>query len=121
LGDKLAGAAGDYANVGQNIISVVDADSFWVDGYFEEIHLGSIHEGDPAEIKLMGYSRIIRGHVGSVARGINVPTRKPISRGGIGGSKRTVNRSIGDPRFQRERRVKDDARCSPNASGADPS
>jgi multidrug resistance efflux pump len=64
---------GDYANVGQNIISLVDADSFWVDGYFEEINLGSIHEGDPAEIKLMGYSQIVRGHVDSIARGINVP------------------------------------------------
>ena len=27
---------GDYATVGQRLISVVDADSFWVDGYFEE-------------------------------------------------------------------------------------
>ncbi len=64
---------GDYANVGQNIISLVDANSFWVDGYFEEIYLGSIHEGDPAEIKPMGYSQIVRGHVDSIARAINVP------------------------------------------------
>ena len=34
---NLLAELGDYANVGQNIISVVDADSFWVDGYFEEI------------------------------------------------------------------------------------
>src|SRR5258707_6144888 len=27
---------GDYINVGVNTISLVDADSFWVDGYFEE-------------------------------------------------------------------------------------
>jgi RND family efflux transporter MFP subunit len=72
---------GDYANVGQNIISLVDADSFWVDGYFEEINLGSIHEGDPAEIKLMGYSQIIRGHVGSIARGINVPNAQANQQG----------------------------------------
>src|SRR5258706_14747408 len=26
---------GDYASVGQKLISVVDTDSFWVDGYFE--------------------------------------------------------------------------------------
>jgi multidrug resistance efflux pump len=37
---------GDYANVGQNEISLVDADSFWIDGYFEETNLGPIHEGD---------------------------------------------------------------------------
>jgi multidrug resistance efflux pump len=67
----------DYANVGENLISVVDADSFWIDGYFEETSLGRIHEGDPATIKLMGYSQVVRGHVGSVARGINVPNAQP--------------------------------------------
>jgi len=36
---------GDYANVGQNIISVVDADSFWVDGYFEEIKIECMKSG----------------------------------------------------------------------------
>src|SRR5712691_6803601 len=45
---NLLAQLGDYANVGQNEISLVDADSFWVDGYFEETNLGSIHEGDPA-------------------------------------------------------------------------
>jgi multidrug resistance efflux pump len=78
---NLLAQLGDYANVGQNIISVVDADSFWVDGYFEEINLGTIHEGDPAEIKLMGYSQIIRGHVGSIARGINVPNAQANQQG----------------------------------------
>jgi multidrug resistance efflux pump len=68
---------GDYANTGQNEISVVDAGSFWVDGYFEETSVGPIHEGDPAEIKLMGYSQIVRGHVDSIARGINVPNAQP--------------------------------------------
>jgi multidrug resistance efflux pump len=78
---NLLAQLGDYANVGQNIISVVDADSFWVDGYFEEINLGTIHEGDPAEIKLMGHSQIIRGHVGSIARGINVANAQANQQG----------------------------------------
>jgi multidrug resistance efflux pump len=78
---NLLAQLGDYANVGQNIISVVDADSFWVDGYFEEINLGSIREGDPAEIKLMGYNQIVRGHVGSIARGINVPNAQANQQG----------------------------------------
>jgi multidrug resistance efflux pump len=63
---------GDYANVGRSVISVVDADAFWVDAYFEETQLGSIHEGDPAKLRLMGYSGIVEGRVGSVARGITV-------------------------------------------------
>ncbi len=68
---------GDYATVGQNIISLVDADSFWVDGYFEETNLDAIRAGDPATIKLMGYRRLIRGHVDSVARAINVANAQP--------------------------------------------
>jgi multidrug resistance efflux pump len=78
---NLLAQRGDYATVGRNVISVVDADSFWLDAYFEETQLGSIHEGDPAEIKLMGYSQTVRGHVGSVARGINVPNAQPNGQG----------------------------------------
>jgi multidrug resistance efflux pump len=70
---NLQAQLGDYATVGQRIISVVDADSFWVDGYFEETNLGRIREGDPATIKLMGYHQLVRGHVEGIARGINVP------------------------------------------------
>jgi multidrug resistance efflux pump len=72
---------GDYANVGQNLISLVDADSFWVDGYFEETSLDRVQVDDPAEVKLMGYSKIIQGHVGSIARGINVPNAQPNGQG----------------------------------------
>jgi multidrug resistance efflux pump len=72
---------GDYASVGQKLISIVDADSFWVDGYFEETSLGRIHEGDPATVKPMGYSQLVRGHVGGVARGINIPNAQPDQAG----------------------------------------
>jgi RND family efflux transporter MFP subunit len=72
---------GDYANVGQNEITLVDADSFWIDGYFEETSLRAIHEGDPARAKLLGYSQFIRGHVDSIARGISVPNAQPNSVG----------------------------------------
>jgi RND family efflux transporter MFP subunit len=78
---NLSARLGDFANVGQSVISVVDADSFWVDGYFEETNIGAFREGDPAQIKLMGYSQIVRGHVGSVARAINVPNAQPNEQG----------------------------------------
>jgi multidrug resistance efflux pump len=78
---NLLAQLGDYATVGQNTISLVDADSFWVDGYFEETNLGSIREGDPASIKLMGDNQIVRGHVGSLARGINVANAQPNGQG----------------------------------------
>jgi multidrug resistance efflux pump len=74
---NLLAQLGDYANVGQRLIALVDADSFWIDGYFEETNLGRINDGDPATIKLMGYSQHVRGHVGGVARGINVPNAQP--------------------------------------------
>ena len=74
---NLLAQQGDYAAVGRNVISVVDAASFWVDAYFEEAQLASIREGDPARVKLMGYSQILRGQVGGVARGINVANAQP--------------------------------------------
>ena len=45
---NLLAQLGDYANVGVNTISLVDANSFWVDGYFEETNLAPIRVGDPA-------------------------------------------------------------------------
>jgi RND family efflux transporter MFP subunit len=78
---NLLARLGDYATVGQRLVSVVDADSFWVDGYFEETSLGRIHDGDPTTVKLMGYSQLVRGHVDGVARGINVPNAQPNQAG----------------------------------------
>jgi len=78
---NLLAQLGDYATVGQYEISLVDADSFWVDGYFEETNLDRIQVGDPAGVKLMGYTQIVRGHVGSIARGINVANAQPNGQG----------------------------------------
>jgi multidrug resistance efflux pump len=74
---NLLAQLGDYVDVGEKSLSVVNADSFWVDGYFEETNLERIREGDPATIKLMGYRQLIRGHVDSVARGIDVANAQP--------------------------------------------
>jgi multidrug resistance efflux pump len=78
---NLLAQVGDYVNVGVNTISVVDANSFWVDGYFEETNLAPIHVWDPAEIKLMGYRPIVHGHVDSIAREINVANAQPNEQG----------------------------------------
>jgi RND family efflux transporter MFP subunit len=78
---NLLAQRGDYANAGQNELSVVDADSFWVDAYFEETNLDQIHVGDPAKVKLMGYRRILHGRVGSIARAINVANAHPNRQG----------------------------------------
>jgi RND family efflux transporter MFP subunit len=61
---------GDYATAGQARMAVLDSDSFWIYGYFEETKLGGVHVGDPARIKLMGYKPLLSGHVESITRGI---------------------------------------------------
>jgi RND family efflux transporter MFP subunit len=62
---------GDYATVGQPRVAVIDADSFWIYGYFEETQIDGVHVGDPARIKLMGYRQTLIGYVESITRGIN--------------------------------------------------
>jgi multidrug resistance efflux pump len=37
--------------------------------------------GDPAQIKLMGYSQVLRGHGDSIARAINVSNAQPNDQG----------------------------------------
>ena len=71
----------DYADIGQSEVSLVDSESFWVDAYFEENQVASIHEGDPATVKLMGYRQTVRGHVAGVSRGIDVPNAQPNQQG----------------------------------------
>jgi multidrug resistance efflux pump len=78
---NLLAQQGDYASVGTNLISLVDTDSFWLDGYFEETNIDPIHVGERAEIKLMGYPEIVRGHVDSIARAINVANAQPNGQG----------------------------------------
>ena len=63
---------GDYAVTGVSNISVIDSDSFWVDGYFEETKMARVCVGDRAEAQLMGYAQPILGHVKTVTRGVSV-------------------------------------------------
>lgn len=62
---------GDYATAGNTNIAIIDADSFWVVGYFEETKLRHIRTGDSAQISLMGFQPVITGHVESIGRGID--------------------------------------------------
>jgi len=73
---------GDYIATGQTGLSLVDSDSFWIGGYFEETALGLINEGQSAKIWLLGYREVLEGHVESVARGIVVPNATP-GNGGL--------------------------------------
>jgi multidrug resistance efflux pump len=68
---------GDYGTVGKNVISIVNADSYWIDAYFEETKLDLIHDGDPATVRLMGSSQIVRGHLEHAARLARACDRQP--------------------------------------------
>lgn len=50
-------------------MAVVDENSFWVYGFFEETKLPHVKVGDQAELQMMSGERI-KGHVESIARGI---------------------------------------------------
>ena len=63
---------GDYAHAGATNVSIIDTDSYWVDGYFEETKLAGLCVGDRAEAKLMGYPAPIIGHIATVTRGVSV-------------------------------------------------
>jgi len=62
---------GDYATAGVTKVAVLDADSFWITGYFEETKIRHIRVGAPARIMLMGFDGPISGHVESLGRGID--------------------------------------------------
>jgi len=72
---------GDFAVTGVSNISVIDSDSFWVDGYFEETKLARVCVGDRAEAQLMGYAQPILGHVKTVTRGVSVSNAAPGTQG----------------------------------------
>jgi RND family efflux transporter MFP subunit len=72
---------GDYAHAGATNISVIDADSYWIDGYFEETKMAHVCVGDRAEAALMGYSDPIVGRVETVTRGISVSNAAPSTQG----------------------------------------
>jgi multidrug resistance efflux pump len=69
LNDR-APRVGEFVTAGRSVLSVVDLHSFRVDGYFEETKLHGIDIGQPVDIKVMGESQVLRGHVQSIVAGI---------------------------------------------------
>ncbi|WP_246671456.1 MULTISPECIES: HlyD family secretion protein [unclassified Mesorhizobium] len=64
--------AGDYARQGITNVSIIDTDSFWIDGYFEETKMARVCTGARVEAKLIGYQAPIIGHVNTITRGLSV-------------------------------------------------
>jgi RND family efflux transporter MFP subunit len=66
---------GRYVNVGAPVFALLDSDSFRVEGYFEETKLRRIRIGEDATVKMIGDSRVLSGHVESIAYGIEDQNR----------------------------------------------
>lgn len=62
--------AGSYVTASKPVMALVDRDSYYVEGYFEETKLPGIQIGDPVTVKLMSQNEVIEGHVESISRGI---------------------------------------------------
>ncbi|KQN40061.1 hypothetical protein ASE98_14130 [Pseudomonas sp. Leaf48] len=60
----------EFVSAGRPVLSVVDSNSFHIDGYFEETKLGGIHIGQSVDIRVVGDSARLRGHVESIVAGI---------------------------------------------------
>lgn len=69
LNDRLP-RLGDYVTTGRPVLSMVDMDSFHVEGYFEETKLHGIRIGNPVTVRIMGERTLLHGHVQSIAAGI---------------------------------------------------
>ncbi|MBV0881650.1 HlyD family secretion protein [Noviherbaspirillum sp. L7-7A] len=62
--------AGAYVSAGHPVLALVDRNSFYAEGYFEETKLPGISLGDPVSVSLMGTKEQLSGHVDSFAQGI---------------------------------------------------
>ncbi|HEY0289737.1 MAG TPA: efflux RND transporter periplasmic adaptor subunit [Pseudomonas sp.] len=60
----------EFVTAGRAVLSVVDGNSFHVDGYFEETKLDGIHIGSSVDIRVIGDNARLRGHVVSIVAGI---------------------------------------------------
>lgn len=61
---------GDYVTTGSAVTALVDTDSYYVSGYFEENKLERISIGDPVVIDVMGSKIQLKGKVEGIAGGI---------------------------------------------------
>ena len=60
----------EFVSAGRPVLSVVDSNSFHIDGYFEETKLNGIHVGQSVDIRVVGDNARLRGHVESIVAGI---------------------------------------------------
>ncbi|WP_263261485.1 HlyD family secretion protein [Pseudomonas sp. RIT-PI-S] len=60
----------EFVSAGHPVLSVVDGDSYHIDGYFEETKLSHIRIGQAVDIRVMGDPLHLSGRVQSISAGI---------------------------------------------------
>ncbi|TCR91717.1 HlyD family secretion protein [Rhizobium sp. BK376] len=70
---------GNYVTAGSAVTALIDGDSYYIAGYFEENKLDRIKVGDAAIVNLMGSKNGLKGHVVGVAGGIEDRERSDTS------------------------------------------
>lgn len=73
----LALRVGDYVTAGKPVLALIDSGSFRVEGYFEETKLRGVRVGQAVDVRIMGEPGALRGHVQSIAAGIEDRDRAP--------------------------------------------
>ncbi len=69
---------GGFATTGQPAMTLINADSFFVEGYFEETQLRRISSGAAVHVALLAYPGVaVRGRVSGTGRGISVADAQP--------------------------------------------
>ncbi|MBD1389135.1 HlyD family secretion protein [Neiella sp. HB171785] len=64
-------AEGAHVVANQPVVALIDSDSFWIEGFFQETDLEHVHAGDTASITLMSYpDQPLQGKVVSLGYGI---------------------------------------------------
>lgn len=61
---------GNYVVAAKPVMSLVEANSFYVTGYFEETKLPNIKIGDKANTELMSGGELLHGHVISIGKAV---------------------------------------------------
>jgi RND family efflux transporter MFP subunit len=61
---------GNYVSAGTAVTALIDTDSYYISGYFEENKLDRIKVGDEALVYLMGSEKPLKGKVTGIAGGI---------------------------------------------------
>lgn len=73
-------AQGNYVQIGQPVMALIDQQSFYVTAYFEETKLPKIRVGMPARVLLMSDAQPLQGWVESISSGITDRNTTPDSQ-----------------------------------------